>query len=1197
VCGENNPGGSRFCNSCGSALRFPCPECGTSRLSSDAPCPSCGLDGLWERKLVTLLFADLVGATGMAEQLDVERLQELMGAYFEAMRSEVEGVGGIIDQFVGDGVMAVFGVPAAHEDDADRALDAALRMQARLSEMNQILAGSPGVELVMRIGINTGEVLAPAGSPPELGTITGDAANVAARLQELAAPGSVLVSERTVSASSSFTFSDVGTVQLRGRQEPTRVFGLEGRAAARRRRESPLHAALVGRAHELNLLRSLYDRVVNEASPHLVTVYGSAGVGKSRLTAEFIDALATDPTPPTILTGRCLPYGEEVAFGALADLLKGMAGVLDTDPAAFALEKVHKFCADLENGDGALDRKGLASALSYSAGISIGDGRLAQSSPRQVTSEIRIAWRWLFTTMASRRPIVTVIEDIHWADPALLDLLEDLQDRVHGSALFVCPARPGLTDMRPGWGGGRRSFSSITLDPLARDETRQMVELLLATEAIPAAAHGRIFEAAGGNPFFVEEIVYRLIDEGRIGRFPEGWRLSEELDEVQIPDTVQAVLAARIDLLDSPHKRALQCAAVVGRSFWIGVVADMLGLESAEVAYLLDELERRELIRSESQTSMDGEPEFRFKHGLTREVAYAGLPRRERTVLHLAAADWIETVAGDRKPQVQGLLGHHLLQAYDGMRTQLHGSPEAIERLRGRALDTLLQASQWARGRVALGEAKHFAAAARRIAVGPAEESMAVEALGEAFFYEYEGDLAWRYLREAIDLRTTGDGGGLSEIGRLCARALELPLRWPGAMQSPPSEEEVARYLQLGFDHADAQSETAAKLHTSKAFWQHAYPRKGGDDTPPVVSPEDSLAAARAAAEISAGLGKADIESAALDSLAGVYIPIGDYGKAAPPTARRLELLDDLTDLWEIGDTHSMNAWVLYHVGRYDEAFKYADAGFEGTVHEAPSLAIHCLRWRAMCRFRLGDWSGVIDDLVLVRGILGDGRDTPAHYVSPMYAVAAVVHESCGRQKEADEILTTLAAIHEREPEEDRDAYPLARWAEYLAPLLARRGQIDDALRLLRETEWRRGSRNDELIEASCVVAVEAADWTAAAEHANAARRHAAQCGLEALRIAATATEGAVALASGDADGAIGMLTKAKTGYEALHATWDGVRVAQTLQQAYLAVGAKADAVALAHSTLPIAQRMGARREIDAMLELMAEVGSPETSL
>lgn len=1143
-----------------------------------------------ERKLVTLLFADLVGATGLAEQLDVERLQEVMGVYFEAMRAEVEGVSGIIDQFVGDGVMAVFGVPAAHEDDADRALDAALRMQARLGEMNTVLAHTLGVELVMRIGVNTGEVLAPAAAPPELGMITGDAANVAARLQEHAAPGSVLVSERTVGASSAFTFSEFGTVQLRGRLEPIRAFVLEGPAATRRRREAPLHAALIGRTHELNLLRSLYDRVVSEDSPHLVTVYGPAGVGKSRLTAEFVDVLTADPSPPVILTGRCLPYGEEVAFGALADLMKGIAGVLDTDPATVSLEKIHKLCADLANGDSAFDVKNRAAALAYTAGISNGEDHLAESSPRQVTSEIRIAWRWLFTALASQRPIVAVIEDIHWADPALLDLLEDLQDRASGSALFICPARPGLTDTRPGWGGGRRNFSSITLDPLARSETRRMVESLLATEAIPAAAHGRIFDAAEGNPFFVEEIVYGLIDEGKISRLPEGWRVAKELDEVHIPDTVQAVLAARIDLLDGPHKRALQCAAVVGRSFWIGVVADMLGLASAEVADLLDELEARELIRTERNTSMEGEPEFRFKHGLTREVAYAGLPRRERTVLHLAAADWIETAAGDRTPQVQGLLGHHLLRAYDGMRSQLHGSPEAIEDLRGRTLDTLLQASQWARGRVALGEAKHFATAARRIAVGAAEESLAVEALGEAFFYGYEGDQAWRYLREAIDLSATVEESGLRDIGRLCARALELPLRWPGAMQSPPSEEEVAHYLQLGFDHAEAQSETAAKLHTIKAFWQHAYPRRGQDDAPPVVSPEESLAAARAAAEISSGLGKADIESAALDSLAGVYIPTGDYGKAAPPTARRLELLDDLTDLWEVGDTHAMNAWVLYHIGRYQAAFEYADAGFRGTVHEAPSLAIHCLRWRAMCRYRLGDWRGVIDDLVLVRGILGDGRDTPAHYVSPMYAVAAVVHEACGRQQEADEILGTLSAIHEREPEEDRDVYPLARWAEYVGPLLARRGRTDEAWRLLRETEWRRGSRSDELIETSCVIAVETGDWTAAAEHAATARRHAGKKGLEALGVVATATEGTVALAHGDLERAIALLEEAKDGYAELRAVWDGVGVAVTLGQAYARAGAKAEALSLASSTLPIAQRMGARREIDAVLELVAEI-------
>ncbi len=545
-----------------------------------------------ERKLVTLLFADVAGSTALAEALDAEVVRDLMGEFFALARTEIESRGGTVEKFVGDAVMAVFGVPVAHEDDPIRAMRSALAIRSELEALNERRRAAGGPDLHIRIGVNTGEVVATTAPRPGEGMVTGDSVNVAARLQQLAEPGQIVVGERTAAAAPSFTTRPLGPRQLKGKADETAVLELVGEVAGAPDRGVPgLRSPLVGRDRELELLVSLYERAAGEARPHLVTVYGEPGVGKSRLTVEFLAALSTRTDAPTVLRGRCLSYGSGVTFWPLAEILKTQAGVLDSDLPADAAAKVEAYGARVLSTEVTPDPQRSTALLAYTVGMAVPGFEFGHLEPDQLRAEIHGAWRALFSALAQAAPLVVVVDDIHWADAALLDLLEDLGDRVQGGALFLCPARPELTDRRAAWGGGRRSFSSVVLDPLPADATGQLVDHLLTVEDLPEDLHARIVERAGGNPFFVEEILRHLIDGGHIVRTATGWRAESGVGEVAIPDTVQGVLAARIDLLDGAEKRALQAAAVVGRVFWPAPVARFLGSRPSDLDGPLRSLE------------------------------------------------------------------------------------------------------------------------------------------------------------------------------------------------------------------------------------------------------------------------------------------------------------------------------------------------------------------------------------------------------------------------------------------------------------------------------------------------------------------------------------------------------------------------------------------------------------------------------
>src|SRR4051812_28613306 len=642
-----------------------CPSCGSAVPAGARFCPACGAplaqaaaaeDML---KLVTVLFADVVGSTARAEASHPEDVRAVMASYFEAMAEAIRAEGGTLEKFVGDAIMAVFGVPSAHEDDPVRAVRAARRMLERLQAWNG--PREPGDQLEIRIGLETGDVVASGDAAGEL-LVTGDSVNVAARLQQTAEPGTIVVGERTArSARSHFVMREVDeALGLKGKSAPVKAWLVVGdRETVEERGVPGLAAPLVGRERELGALRAEFERVSADRRPALVTLVGDAGVGKSRLVREFLGEV---DNASTVLIGRCLPSGQGTTLLPLADMLEARANVFDSDSAETAYSKIAQLVhADVDE-DVAAEPARAAAALASTLNLEREDDPLRILDPRERQRELVNAWRALFASLARRAPVVAVVEDLHWADTSMLDILDELAERLDGPILFVCTARPDLLRVRPEWGGGRRSFSSLPLDALSAEDSALLVSLLLEIDAVPEVTRRGILDRSEGNPFFLEEIVRHLIDEDLLVFGDGHWRAREEIRSVDLPDSVQAVILARLDLLSAEEKRVAQRAAVIGRFFWDGAVAAVAGADDLDG--VLGTLRRREFVRERMSSSMAGQREFVFKHVLIRDVAYESLPRRERGRAHVDAAEWLERTSADRAAEMSEQLAHHYESAY-----------------------------------------------------------------------------------------------------------------------------------------------------------------------------------------------------------------------------------------------------------------------------------------------------------------------------------------------------------------------------------------------------------------------------------------------------------------------------------------------------------------------------------------------------
>ena len=637
-CGGENPSHARFCPACGAPL--------------EAAPPAAE-----ERKVVSILFVDLVGFTATSERADPEDVRARLRPYHGRVKQEIERFGGTVEKFVGDAVMAAFGAPVSHEDDAERAVRAGLSVLEAIDELNE---EDPGLELSVRAAVNTGEALVALGASPAEGEgfVTGDVVNTAARLQAAAPVGTLVVGDLTFQTTTQvIEYEELEPISAKGKADPLPLWQARNIRDPVEADESPL-APLVGREHELALLGETYARALREPSIQLVTLTGEPGVGKSRMVAELRQAVDERPEPTVWRQGRCLPYGEGITFWALGEIVKAQTGVLESDGPEQASGKLAAAVREVveEASEWAWFQAMLAPLVG--AGSAEADGRVERS-------QSFTAWRRFFEGIAATEPLVLAFEDLHWADDAMLEFIEHLVDWSTEVPLFVlCTARPELYERRAGWGGGKRNSTTVSLSPLTTQETAQLIGALLSQAVLPAETQTALLERAGGNPLYAEEFVRMLSDRGILERAGAVIRIGEDA-EIPVPETIQALIAARLDTLSSEVKALLQAASVVGKVFWAGAVASVSGAAENSVTEALHELARKELVRPVRSSSVQGEQEYAFWHVLVRDVAYGQIPRAARAAKHRAAAEWTERLAGERVIDYAELLAYHYEQALE----------------------------------------------------------------------------------------------------------------------------------------------------------------------------------------------------------------------------------------------------------------------------------------------------------------------------------------------------------------------------------------------------------------------------------------------------------------------------------------------------------------------------------------------------
>ncbi|HET6791212.1 MAG TPA: AAA family ATPase [Actinomycetota bacterium] len=611
-----------------------CPSCGREAPTDAAFCPTCGTSltaerAREERKLVSVLFVDLVGFTSQSDRADPEEVRDLLQGFHSRSKQEIERFGGTVEKFIGDAVMAVFGAPVAHGDDAERAVRAGLRVVHAIGDLSRERPDRP---LQVRAAVNTGDAIVALGSRPEAGEAIalGDVVNTASRLQSSAPPGGLVVGEETYRATRNvIRYRELEPVTAKGKRDPVEAWlALEPIGAPAERPATT--APLVGRSRELSMLDSIWERAAAELRPHLVTIVGPTGIGKSRMATEIVSRI--EATGARSLRGRCLPYGQ-TGYRAFTEQVRQAAGIFESDPSSEATAKLETRIRGLVGPDEAEEMTRLLGTL-----IGLGSGEEPAEEPLQLF----FGARRFVEQVALEQPTVFVFEDIHWADPAQLDLLEYLASHVHDvPATLLALARSELLEVRPGWGSGVLGATTIPLETLSPVDSASIASYLLSGGGDLSAVE-RLVEVAEGNPLFIEELAASLLDRGP----------SDEL-----PTTVRAAIASRIDALPADARATILAASVVGKHFWPGVLhafGDLAGVDGA-----LGALESRDLIRREPSSQVQGEAEFAFKHILIREVAYSTLPRADRKGRHAAVARYIEDVAGDGTRNLAWVLAHH----------------------------------------------------------------------------------------------------------------------------------------------------------------------------------------------------------------------------------------------------------------------------------------------------------------------------------------------------------------------------------------------------------------------------------------------------------------------------------------------------------------------------------------------------------
>ena len=886
-----------------------------------------------ERKLATVLFADLVGSTALADEEDPERTRLVLNRFYGAMAEEIERCGGTVEKFAGDAVMAAFGAPAALEDHAERALHAALAMERRLTELF-------GEKLALRIGVNTGEVVvgrARAGSS----FVTGDAVNVAARLEQAAAPGEILAGERTVTAAAgAFEFGDPATIEAKGKPGglvSRRV--LHSLTLMRPRGVRGQPSVFVGREAEFAELQDRYRQVAADGDAHLVSILGEAGVGKTRLTREMWGWLGTQSPEPVRRTGRTLSYGQGATYWPLGEVLKEHFGIAESDPP----EAVAAALADRPY-----------------LGLTLGLTPEEELHPLVARERLHDAWVEFLGELVRERPMVLLIEDVHWAEDDLCDLLDTLIAQLQGPLLVLVTGRPEVLDRRPAWGGAWRHTSAMRLEALPPIDTDRLVAELLGA-GVPDAIRELVVDRAEGNPFFVEELVGTLVDRGVLTRRNGSWAFGELPTGFSVPDSVQAVLAARIDLLPEAEKAALQAASVIGRTFWTGPVYELVAGESPNIGLL----EERDFVRRRAGSSLAGEREYVIKHALTREVAYGSLPKARRARMHAAFAAWLERRAEGRD-ELAPVLAHHYCEAVRPEDQDLAwaGQEEEMERLRAAAVAWARRAAELAVGRYEIDDALTLLRQAVELEPDPARQAEVWYQIGHASALKYDGEGFVAALETALEL------GAAPEL--VYPELAYQTAQRAGMWQRQLDQNLVEGWIERAVEVAPEGSPERVLALAARAFWF------------------DDLEAARDGLALAEEVGDIDLLSVALGAVQSALQEAGQYAEALLLAERRTALSDAVTDPDNVADGLFMTADLLLNLGRTGQARPVVDQMEFITAGLTPHHRVHGLGMRFRLEYAIGEWTAIRSLVPRMEDTVESNRATPCPFNVLLCMMAAI---------------------------------------------------------------------------------------------------------------------------------------------------------------------------------------------------------------
>jgi class 3 adenylate cyclase/tetratricopeptide (TPR) repeat protein len=801
-CGTGNREDRRFCRQCGAALAVACPFCSSLNDPEDLFCGRCGKaigteispvlttpassdsSGLpqSERRLVSVLFADLVGFTTLSENRDAEEVRELLTRYFETARRIVSRYGGTIEKFIGDAVMAVWGTPVAQEDDPERAVRAALDLVSAVAVLGEEL-GTTALEA--RAGVLTGGAAVTLGSDNQ-GMIAGDLVNTASRIQSVADPGSVLVGDSTRRASeAAIAYEDAGTRELKGKSEPEHLWRALRVVASRRGflRSTGLETPFVGRDREMHLLKELFHRSSEEERALLMSVVGSAGIGKSRLVAEFenyIDGLAY---VAWWHRGRCLAYGEGVAFWALAEMVRMRARIAEDEPPEVAYEKLRTVLSEHVTDDD--ERRWIEPRLAHLLGL--------EERSATEREELFSAWRLFFERLADEAPVILVFEDLQWADESLLDFIEHVLEWSRRQRIFLMTvARPDFTERKPEWGSARRNFTPMFLEPL-NDES---MDLLLrdTVPGLPLDVMERIRERAEGVPLYAVETIRMLLDRGALSRSDGRFTMTGAIDALEVPETLQALIAARLDGLSSDERRLLQDASVMGKTFTKEGLARITHRSPQDIDGLLSLLTRKELLTLQADPRSPERGQYGFVQALVQRVAYEMLSRRERKARHLAVAEYLEQSWSGDEDEIVEVVASHYVDAFEAA----PDAPDSAD-IKSKASSNLARAGRRAESLAAFGEAQRYYEQASALADDSLARAEFLEMAGNSAHRAVSLERAEEHFLEVIGLYEAKD------LGHAAARVLaKLALvDWQSGRINQGAERMRASFEVLRHDEAD----------------------------------------------------------------------------------------------------------------------------------------------------------------------------------------------------------------------------------------------------------------------------------------------------------------------------------------------------------------------------------------------------------